>query len=114
VALPGLLLLLAPADHRHGVTTAASLMGMSLGFALERHWVRFDSGGALRKRALRFMAGMALLMLLVWAFETLSSGVEPSVFLRFLRYMFLGLAATAGVPWLFLRLGLAEKRHSDS
>lgn len=114
VALPGLLLLLAPTDHRHGITTASALMGMSLGFALEKRWVRFDSGGTLRKRALRFLAGMALLMPLAWVLETVSSGVEPSNLLRFLRYVLLGLATTAGMPWLFLRLRLADHRHLDS
>jgi len=113
ILAPAVLLVAAPQAPSHAVTTASALLGMGLGFSIENRRVRFDSGGTLGRRAARFAVGIGLLFPLVWALEKLGALCEPSVALRILRYSVLGLVSSAGMPWLFVRLGLAARRERE-
>lgn len=107
---PAVLLLAAPQAPSHAVTTASALLGMGLGFSIEARWVRFDSAGSAGRRAARFLVGIGLLFPLVWALERLGGLHEPCLALQIFRYSLLGLVSSAGMPWLFVRLGLASCR----
>ncbi|MBN1484543.1 MAG: phosphatase PAP2 family protein [Chloroflexia bacterium] len=100
-----MILLFLTAD---GVKIGAALLGMAVGFVLERRWIGFAVQGAWWKRVLRFLLGAAGLAALYGGLNVAFSGLEPELLFRFLRYGLVGLWATLGVPWLFVRLGLSD------
>ncbi|HHS96730.1 MAG TPA: phosphatase PAP2 family protein [Chloroflexi bacterium] len=106
LGVPVLLVLLFPTDD--GVSTGATLAGMSLGFVLERRWVGFDSGGTGWKRAIRYLLGVIVLFGLWMGLRVLFAGLEPAPLFRFVRYGLVGLWGGLGAPWTFVRLRLAE------
>lgn len=105
---PVLMILLFPKIESHGVTAAGTLLGMGVGFALERRWVRFHSGGAWWRRLLRFLLGEGVFLALWLLLRSALYGFEPEIVLRFLRYGLLGLWGGLGAPWAFVKLRLAE------
>jgi membrane-associated phospholipid phosphatase len=107
--VPLLMVLLVPNNAKYGVITGATLMGMGVGFAFERRWVRFDSGGMWWKRVLRFVVGVPVLFALWLGLRTAFYGLEPEQIYNFLRYALLGLWLGLGAPWLFVTLKLAEE-----
>jgi membrane-associated phospholipid phosphatase len=108
IGLPGLLLIVS--DDKASVTSLAGWMGFASGLVGERRWIGFDSNGGSQRRALRFLLGGAVLLVvwagLRWAF----AAWEPEMLFRFIRYLLVGLWAGLGAPWAFVRLGLAERR----
>lgn len=107
--VPLLLMLLVPGKLKYGIITGATLMGMGVGFALERRWVRFESGGIWWKRVLRFMTGLSILFTLYLGFWAAFHGLEPVRIYSVIRYTLVGLWSGLGAPWLFVRLGLADR-----
>jgi len=93
-----------------GVTTGATLLGMGVGFVLERHQVGFDAGGAWWRRGLRFLLGLIVLIGLWGGLRAAFSGLEPALLFRFLRYGLVGLWSAFGAPWVFVKLRLAQAR----
>lgn len=114
VLVPAVLLLAAPRAPSHAVTTASALLGMGLGFSIEARWIRFDSGGTIGRRSVRFAVGIGLLFPIVWALERLSAFHEPSAAFQIFRYSLLGVVSSAGMPWLFIRLGLAARQEGPT
>jgi len=114
IGVPLLLVLLLPTEDT-SVTATAALLGMGVGFVLERRWVGFDSGGAWWKRALRFLAGGVVFVSLYAGLKVAFAALDPSeamaLVLRFVRYAILGLFGGLGAPWAFVMLGLAEGRE---
>lgn len=104
LGVPAALILLFPTAD--GVTTGATLMGMAVGFVLERRWVQFDSAGIWWRRALRFLIGVPVLAGLWMGLRLAFAGMEPEPLLRFLRYGLVGLWGGLGAPWLFVQLRL--------
>ena len=84
LALPALLLLLFVAKERYVISSVAVLMGVGLGFVLERRWVGSNSGGGLGVRAMRFILGVAILFALQVGLKTAFSGLDPELFFRFI------------------------------
>jgi membrane-associated phospholipid phosphatase len=111
LALPSLILLLSPHIEAYQIKTAAALMGMGVGFVLERKWVRFDSGGSVRNRALRFLSGILVLVVFREGLGLFAAGVDHESAFRFVRYLFLGLGGSLIAPWLFVSVGLAEREE---
>ncbi|MDR2630677.1 MAG: phosphatase PAP2 family protein [Spirochaetaceae bacterium] len=122
---------LYPEDRRFG----ALLLGFNIGYLLMRKYFPFSASAnvpgkfpettrwiksGLVLRFLRFAVGMAGGVLCYYGLKMLlgedSSLLSRVPFLRagyyelgrFLHYGLLGLWVSAGVPWLFLRLGLAD------
>ncbi len=114
LALPSLILLLSPRVEGYQIKTAATLMGMGVGFVLERRWVRFDSGGSGWKRALRFLSGMVVMVAFREGLGSFATGIDHESAFRFVRYLFLGLGGALIAPWLFVSVGLAEKEEKKS
>jgi hypothetical protein len=90
-----------------------SLSGAFFGLAGAAIWARknaaFSVEGSFWKRLLRYLFGMATVVVVYALPKLLLSGMEaggPPV-IRFLRYAALGAWVSAGAPWLFLRMGLA-------
>jgi len=105
IGVPLLLMLLFLTED--GVTEGAALMGMGVGFVLERRWVRFDVGGPVWKRVIRFLLGVAVLFGLWMGLRVAFADLEPALLFRFVRYGLVGLWGGVGAPWVFRRLGLA-------
>lgn len=99
VGIPLLLILLFPTQD--GVTEGATLMGMTVGFVLERRWVRFEVAGPAWKRVLRFLLGFVVLFALWMGLRVAFANLEPALLFRFVRYGLVGLWGGLGAPWLF-------------
>jgi membrane-associated phospholipid phosphatase len=120
---------LYPGDRRFG----ALFLGLSAGYLLTRGYFPFSASAdapgngpflriksGLVLRAARFVLGMAGTGLLYHGLKVLLGedfallgraslfGARYYELGRFIRYGILGLWVSAGVPWLFLRLGLAQ------
>ena len=112
VVVPLLMAILFFTDD--GVTEGAALMGMGVGFVLERRWVGFDAGGVWWKRVLRFLLGVVVLFGLWMGLRVAFAGfgeATTALLLRFVRYGLVGLWGGLGAPWAFVRLGLAEGKR---
>ena len=93
----------------HTATAAGTLLGLGIGFVLERRVVRFDSEGPLMQRSLRFLVGIVVLGALYAGLKTAFEGLEPALVFRFVRYSALGLWGALGAPWAFVKLQLAAR-----
>lgn len=124
VIVPLLLLFVYPADTQGrypaeaGVTTAGTLLGFGLGIVMERAWVRFRVEGSVRRRALRLLAGLVVLVVfylgprLLLPEELAPYGLEAG--LRVLRYALAGWVTAFLCPWIFVRLGLADRESEGT
>ena len=75
----------------------------------------FSTKGSLGKKALRYVFGMATVAILYLAPKYLLGArlsAEPLV--RFLRYAAVSAWGALGAPWLFLKLGLADRENTQS
>jgi hypothetical protein len=90
------------------ITAASTLMGMSLGFVLERKFIGFSSDGTVRVRILRYILGLAVIIGLWIGLKIAFKGLEPALMFRFIRYLLIGLWGSFAAPWVFVRLKLAD------
>jgi hypothetical protein len=87
------------------------LAGMMAGVLIELRWVQFSVEGSLLQRALRFWIGSGI-MLVVWlgSKAIFPGGPEMAALVfRLIRYGLVGVWASLGAPWLFVRAGLAPR-----
>jgi membrane-associated phospholipid phosphatase len=107
VAVPLVVLLVHPTADI--ASPAAVLMGMGVGIALTRRLAPYSAAGPLWQRAVRFLVGALVLLVLYFGLKLAFPGEgEPFYFvLRVARYALVGLWAGLGAPWLFQRLRLA-------
>jgi hypothetical protein len=108
LAIPALIMLLFPSNEENGIIAGATLMGMGVGFALERQLVGFVSGGIWWKQVVRFLLGTAVLFALWLGLKASFSGLEPEPLFRFVCYMLVGLWGGLGAPAAFVGLRLAQ------
>ena len=102
------LILLSPAGARYALTAGSVLLGFTPGMILERRWVRFDCGGSILRRSLRFAVGMVVVVGLWAGLAAAFSALAPAAFFDILRYALIGFWCSWGAPWLFVRLSLAN------
>ena len=112
IVIPALMMLVFLQED--GVTDGATLMGMGVGFILERRWVRFDSGGVGWKRVVRYLVGIIVIVGLWAGLRVVFDGLEPALLFRFIRYTLVGLWGAVGGPWVFVKLGLAEAKRQPA
>jgi hypothetical protein len=92
-----------------------SLSGLFFGFAGTAIYAKkaapFSVSGSFWKKTLRYLVGMATVAIVYALPKFLLASAETSgpPLLRFLRYALLGAWVSAGAPWLFLKLNLAER-----
>ncbi len=87
--------------------TAGSLGGLAgfgLGALVEGEHIRFQTAGPLGQRVMRFLLGFAIVGALYFGLKLV---FPEGALWDLVRYIAVGLFATAGAPWLFVRLGLA-------
>ncbi len=96
------------------VQAAAILVGLGVGFMLETTYVRFQTGGPIWQRVLRYLLGMVV-TLAIWrglgaVFDLINPGdvLWLALPLRFVRYVLLGLWVSYYAPAIFVGLRLAS------
>lgn len=99
-----------------GEDTAAAMgavMGLGVGYVLEGQTSRFDTAGRWQQRVLRGALGLVLTISAYFCLRVLFGlvRVEGNLELawRTLRYALVGFAGGWGVPWVFVRAGLARQ-----
>ncbi len=107
VALPVAAVFVWPTDDI--ATGAGTLLGMAVGFLIERRWVRFETAGSIVARVGRFVIGIVVLVAIWAGLRSVFAALDPALVWRTLRYGLVGLWGAAGAPWVFVRLGLAPK-----
>jgi membrane-associated phospholipid phosphatase len=118
VAVPVALMLVHPAEPgglypgKGAVIPMSALVGLGIGAIMERAWVRFRVEGAWWRRGLRLLVGLLVVGVLYFGTgvlipDGLPHGAEMSW--RFVRYAILVWAVAFLVPWLSVRLRLAER-----
>jgi membrane-associated phospholipid phosphatase len=97
------------------VSMAGLILGLGAGLALQRRSARFDAGGPLLRRALRFLLGIVVLVSIWRGLPILWNEYEQAagLILRYLRYASVGLWAAFLAPWCFLKLNLASPPLGD-
>jgi len=100
---------IAPRDLAGGVTVAGMILGLGLAFVLSLHHpARFEVKGPWAKRALRFIIGLAGVLIL-WLGLKLLTPAKPvalALFGRYIRYGLVVFWALYLAPWAFARLNL--------
>ena len=107
VAVPALAMAVWPTEDM--VTGGGTMVGLGAGLVLERRLVGFDVAGTLLQRTVRFLVGIAVLAGLWLGLRALFDGREPAIILRLVRYSLVGFWGVIGAPWMFVKLGLAQR-----
>jgi membrane-associated phospholipid phosphatase len=97
-------------------TTAGTLFGLLAGLAWFSHHGGFDANGPLWKRILRYLLGWVGVLVVYIGMKALFGLIVPDAdaevlpyILRYIRYVMIGAWISAGAPWIFVKLKLAEK-----
>jgi hypothetical protein len=98
----------SPDGMTMAITTMTVFVSAGLGFMLEARYVRFSADGLPWKRYVRMLIGLAVLSGLYLGLKAFFEGYEPESAFRVIRYSLIGLWASLGAPWLFVKLHLAE------
>lgn len=106
-AVPALAMAVWPTEDM--VTGGGTMVGIGAGLVLERRLVGFDVAGSLLRRSFRFLVGLVVLAGLWLGLRVAFDGLEPAIILRLVRYALVGFWGAVGAPWVFLKLGLAER-----
>lgn len=109
LAVPLVLLLIHPVEDT--AMTMGALAGAGVGLTLTYRYVPFSAQGPPWQRVLRFLLGIAIVVLLYGGLKMAFAGEESTLYLVFrtIRFGLIGLWAGLGAPWLFVRLGLAPE-----
>lgn len=95
---------------------AGVFFGAGVGFVFAGRVAPFSASGTFGKRLARYALGLSGALIVYLGLKFLLPGPESELYnlLRFLRYGLLGAWVALGAPWLFLRLGLAEREKSEA
>ncbi len=95
------------------ITSAGTLFGLLAGLAWMQPRGGFDAGGTLDKRVLRFIVGLVGVAILWYGLGAIFPRNEElvSYVLRYLRYTLIGGWISAGGPWVFIRMKLANSNR---
>ncbi len=109
------LALLAAHPSEGAARSMGLLWGVGVGFALETRFVGFRVDGVWWRRALRFAVGLVVLLIFYVGLKFVVKFAVPADLspvltsaARTVRYAIVGLVGAWGVPWLFIRVSLAE------
>ncbi len=108
IIIPVVMIAVSPGLDQDCITAASTLMGMSVGFVLERKFVGFSSDGTVPMRVLRYILGIAVIIGLWIGLKMAFKGLEPALAFRFARYLLIGLWGSFAAPWVFVKLKLAD------
>jgi membrane-associated phospholipid phosphatase len=97
----------------HSFTLAGTLFGSVTGYALMRQHARFQRADNWSKRAIGYVLGVIVLLLIYFGLDIVFSTITADetllgYVLRYIRYTLATLWVTFGAPWVFLKARLAE------
>lgn len=103
-----------PAGLSAALTPGAVLVGVIPGLFLESRYVHFSTRGSIFRKCLRYLVGIVTALIIKEGLKPLLGLVNDhslymDAMLRIIRYCALGVWVTAGAPWLFTKLKLAER-----
>jgi membrane-associated phospholipid phosphatase len=109
VIIPLVLVLIYPSDD--AISAMGVFLGAGVGIVLTSRWLPFGAAGPLWQRAVRLLLGAIVLLALRFGLKAVfpDEGEALYALMRFVRYVVVGLWATLGAPWMFVRLGLASR-----
>jgi membrane-associated phospholipid phosphatase len=98
----------------HFITLGGAAFGTYTGYALMRQYARFNPKGEAWKRGLRYLVGIAGLLVLYFGLDIAFAAIAADesalgYALRYVRYSLATLWATFAAPWVFLKTRLAER-----
>jgi membrane-associated phospholipid phosphatase len=97
------------------LTAGGTMFGLLAGLAWFNSQGGFSADGPAWKRIVRFLLGLVGVIVFYLGLDILFGLIAPDAeallpyILRFVRYAIIGFWVSAGAPWLFVRLKLAEK-----
>ena len=109
ILLPLFIFLISPKGDDTISSTTGVVCGAWIGIILERKWIRYSAEGVIWKRVVRFILGIAGVMLIRVGLSALFSNLQPAALFRYIRYGFIGFWFTMVAPWLFIKFSLADK-----
>jgi undecaprenyl-diphosphatase len=91
----------------HAFTLAGTLFGSITGYVLMRNFARFQPAGDLSRRALSYVLGIIVMLVIYFgldiAFSTITADETILGYgLRYIRYALTNVWLTFGAPWVFL------------
>jgi membrane-associated phospholipid phosphatase len=96
-------------------TSTGTLFGLLAGLVWFNRQGGFDANGQPWKRILRYVLGLAGVLVFYLGMKSLFRLIIPDTeaafpyILRYIRYALIGAWISAGAPWVFVRLNLARK-----
>jgi membrane-associated phospholipid phosphatase len=97
------------------LTAAGTIFGFLTGLAWFNRRGGFNTAGSLGQRTLRFVMGVVGILILYVGLDILFGLIAPDAeallpyILRYTRYTLVGAWVSAGAPWIFIKLKLADK-----
>jgi len=116
LAVVGPIVLLLPHYSSNNALSAAGvLIGLGIGIVVESRTLRFRSDGPFKRRAVRFLVGIAGVLVLRGGLRLVFPGEATAFYtlFRVLRYGLVGLWVTLVGPWVFHRLGLVSVDRAE-
>lgn len=104
------LVLSVSVTNNDALKLAGSVCGIGLGYILEQRMLRFQPKAEWRNRALSLGIGMAVVAVVYVGMKLVAPTANEVVAaaFRFVRYMSVGFVAVYVVPWLLVRMSLAD------
>ena len=99
-----------PVSVENIFTSAGTFFGLAVGAMWILSRGGYQADGPTGKRALRFVIGLIGVLILWRGLGAVLPGGEQLIplILRYVRYLLVGFWVTAGAPWLFFRIKLAD------
>jgi membrane-associated phospholipid phosphatase len=96
-------------------TTSGTLFGLLGGFAWISFLGGFETKGTWTQLALRFLLGVAGVMVIRYGLKFIFPDGEtiPAYVFRYVRYIAIGFWVTGGAPWTFIKLKLARIKVAE-
>jgi len=119
LVVPLVLIFLHPASAEgcypalDAIAPAGALIGLGVGAVMESAWVQFRVDGPLWRRPIRFLLGLTLVLIFYVGPKLLLPAGLPHTAqsaLRLSRYALIGWVVFFLCPWVFVRVGLAQRR----
>ena len=107
LALPALALFPSPAEPN--LRIAGFLSGFFTGTLMERRWVGFSAAGPLASQFKKLMTGGIIVTATRLGLKLLLPVTGAATYFR---YLAIGVMGTFAMPWLFVRLGFAERERA--
>ena len=114
VLVPPFLVQPTPEGLSAALTPGAALVGVIPGLYLESRYVHFTTRGSIFRKCLRYLVGIVTALVVKEGLKPVLGLVNDhtlamEALVRIVRYFALGLWLTAGAPWLFTKLKLADR-----